>query len=442
MSDLLSIGASGIRAYQSALTTTSDNIANAATPGYVRRTTSLAEVGGATASRAGGQGVVVDGVTRSADAFRSAQVRQSGADLARSDAGIVWLDRIETSLNGQLLDERITAFFNSATALSADPSAAVPRAAMLEAAGSVAQAFNGTLRALDAAAADLDTTARDAAAKLGNVAGGLAKINDALGRATPGTTGQAQLFDQRDRLLEEMSALTDADVAFDPAGRVSVRGGGPSGPLLVHAGQAASVFYSRNEEGETIFAVRRAGVDSVLKSTAGAMAGMADGATRIADMRAATGTLAASFAGDVNAVLTNGQDLAGDPGTEMFAVADDGTLSVALDDPAKIAAASTDKGPRDNGNLAALAKMRTTARFEALTIALQAGNGTALSARKTIAEAQGAIRNSALAARDAASGVNLDEEAIDLMRFQQAYQASSRVIQIARETIDTLIAIR
>ena len=48
---------------------------------------------------------------------------------------------------------------------------------------------------------------------------------------------------------------------------------------------------------------------------------------------------------------------------------------------------------------------------------------------------------SALAAREAVSGVNLDEEAVDLIRFQQAYQASSRVVQVAREILQSILAI-
>ena len=75
MSDLLNIGASGVRAYQSALTTVSENIANTGTDGYTRRTVDLREVtstGGTTMQRvlATGNGVVVAGVTRLADAFR------------------------------------------------------------------------------------------------------------------------------------------------------------------------------------------------------------------------------------------------------------------------------------------------------------------------------------------------------------------------------------
>ena len=69
------------------------------------------------------------------------------------------------------------------------------------------------------------------------------------------------------------------------------------------------------------------------------------------------------------------------------------------------------------------------------------GNASALEARKTVNEAQVAIRDQALTQRDSITGVNLDEEAVDLLRFQQAYQASSRVIQVARETFQTLFEI-
>ncbi len=99
MSDLLSIGASGVRAYQSALTTVSDNIANAATPGYSRRSASLAEVapsnGVLTAQRVTtGNGVIVTGVARAGDPFRIAAVRTAGADLARTETSIDALDRL------------------------------------------------------------------------------------------------------------------------------------------------------------------------------------------------------------------------------------------------------------------------------------------------------------------------------------------------------------
>ena len=134
MSDLLGIGASGVRAYQTALTTVSENISNASTPGYAKRTTDLREIAPANSLTANnatttGQGVSVAGVTRAADSLRAADVRNASADLARSETGIAWLDRIETALTGNQLGDRLTGFFNAAKAVAADPTSTTPRSA-------------------------------------------------------------------------------------------------------------------------------------------------------------------------------------------------------------------------------------------------------------------------------------------------------------------------
>ena len=90
MSDLLSIGASGVRAYQSALSTVGENIANVNSPGYTRRTVNIAEVAGGSGSTnpyGAGNGVVMTGVNRSADVYASAALRTSTSDLARTTKG-------------------------------------------------------------------------------------------------------------------------------------------------------------------------------------------------------------------------------------------------------------------------------------------------------------------------------------------------------------------
>ena len=89
-SDLLSIARSGAQAARVALDVTAQNIANAASEGYVRRTVRLEEVASAGGfARIGDislSGVRLDAVVREADLFRQAEVRRTGADLARSDA--------------------------------------------------------------------------------------------------------------------------------------------------------------------------------------------------------------------------------------------------------------------------------------------------------------------------------------------------------------------
>nr|WP_218625267.1 flagellar hook-associated protein FlgK [Sphingomonas sp. dw_22] len=443
---MLSIGATGVRAYQTALTTTSENIANAGTVGYSRRTTVLNEVAApssVTSRIPNGLGVVVGGVTRAADLYRSAEVRTAGSDLARSEAGAAWLDRIDGALSDNKLGDRLTAFFASTKAIAADPSALAPRATTLEAAQSVATAFSATGAALSAAASDLDASADAATTQLNGLSAALAKVNSGLSRAQAGSAANATLLDQRDQILESMSAITDVSVSFDGIGRATVKGGGEGGPVLVQGVDSATVSYARNGEGAVAFTSRFGNATTTLSPSGGALAGYADGAQKIAAAQSQLNDQAQAFADGVNAVQAAGVDLNGDPGQPIFQVGDPpSNLTMVLNDPHGIAAAAPGAGTRDNSNLAGFDTLRATGNVEGAIIDMTAANGAALAAKRGVAEAQGAIRDNAVAARDSVSGVNIDEEAVDLMRFQQAYQASSRVIQVARETFQSILEIR
>lgn len=85
MSDMLSIGASGVRAYQTALATVGENIANVNSAGYTRRQVALNEVAGVgtTFAYAAGNGVTLTGVTRSTDIYSSRALRAANSDLSR-----------------------------------------------------------------------------------------------------------------------------------------------------------------------------------------------------------------------------------------------------------------------------------------------------------------------------------------------------------------------
>ncbi|MDV3458506.1 flagellar hook-associated protein FlgK [Sphingomonas sp. HF-S4] len=446
MSDMLSIGLSSLKAYQTALTTVSENIASAGTAGYSRRTTDIREVvapAGITTGTAQGMGVVASGLTRAADVYKTAAVRIATADLAKTEAGATWLQRVEESLTGNKLGSQLTTFFNSAKAVAADPASMAPRAAMIEAASSIASAFAATGTALDGALADLDKSAEAGTGQLNALAKALGRVNAGLGRQQNGTSGQAALLDERDRLLESMSAIADVSVMTDPAGRAVVRVGGVAGPVLVQGENAGAITYKRSDEGLVAYTLQFQGEGTPVFPSGGALAGFAEGAERLSAALAEVSTLATAFAEGINAVQAAGDDLNGNPGAPMFEAGDPAyKLKLVLNDPRGIAAAATGAGIRDNANLAGLEALRSSGRFEDTIASVTSANAAALSARKSVAGAQTAMRDSAIAERTAATGVNVDEEAVDLIRFQQAYQASSRVIQIARETLNSILEIR
>lgn len=447
MSDLLSIGASGVRAYQTALSTVGENIANTGVTGYSRRSVTLNEIAAGQQTSAvktdAGMGVAIGGIARSSDAYATASLRAAGSDLARTTTGSAWLTRIQSALTGDQVTARMTSFFAAASSLAAEPNSTALRANMLGTATSAAAAFTATGNAFDQIQADFDQAASSDADTMSSLATSLARVNDGLGRTQPGSAAAAQLTDQRDQLLSKMSDIATVSSTTDALGRAMVKLGGSNGATIVSLNTAGSVGYQRNASGAVAFTVLYDGVSTNLATDGGSIAGLVDGAQKIAAARSSFNAIAKNFTKTVNDVQQAGDDLEANDGQPMFdSDPDDPTsITVALKDGSGIAAAGRDKGERDASNLADLQAKRVSRGFEANTTGLITDTAAAITQKSTIVDAQTSIRDGAATAVSNATGVSLDSEAVDLMRFQQAYSASSRVIQVARECFQSIIGI-
>ncbi|WP_413060694.1 flagellar hook-associated protein FlgK [Sphingomonas carotinifaciens] len=446
MSDLLSIGATGVRAYQTALTAVGENIANSGVSGYARRTVGLREVGiatGVTASKSSaGGGVMVSGIVRATDVYASAAVRGATTELAATKTTGTWLDRIESTMTGSEVSARITAFFESARSLSAEPASNALRATMLETAGTAAAAITATGQAFAQARADLDDSGHAAARDLTSLAQSLARVNDGLQRTATGTAASAQLADQRDTILSQMSELTDIGVKVDQMGRATVTLGNAPGTPFVTLDQVGSVSYNPNEKNGATFALAINGQVGNITPTGGKTAGILDSATRVATAEADFAAIVTDFVKGVNGNQTEGVDAKGNPGRALFAIGTKPTeISLTTGDGNLIAASRGTGGARDASNLTALQNLRIGRGWESQVTGLITNNATVARQKATIADAQTAILGGANTALSTATGVSLDNEAVELMRFQQAYSASSRVIQAARDTFQSILGI-
>lgn len=528
MSDLLTIGAAGVRAYQTALNVVGENIANASTPGYAKREANLTEI----SSGAGryllsnnltvGYGAAANTVNRAWDAFKAGDLRNATAESGRTNATITWLERVETSLDTAKLGAAMTNFFNAGQAVAADPSGSAPRTALVDAAAGVASAFTTSANGLASIDSDLRASAKLGAEQLNGLAEALAEANKGLVKARDGSNEQAQLLDQRDRLIDQMSALASVSVETDGRGVATVKLNDANGPVLVGGQDAHTIEIAFNSSGTMSVTVDPALNPQAVTLRGGSLAGFAEAAVRVTDMRARLKDLASGFADGVNQVQASGVDLDGQPGAALFdASAGDGSLIASPISGRQIAAAQpwtatggvsnnggatlsaqtvgtplpstkftlsggtltatdpvtnsvigsvaytpgtpvtlaglsitvtgaagdgdsftisrTQAGSRDNGNMAQLAALRSGGGFESKAGEMVSSNASALSGKRQVADAQAAILEGAATARDATTGVNLDQEAVDLMRFQQAYAASSRIIQTSREIFQSIL---
>ena len=444
-SDLLSIGLSGAKAARIGLDVTAQNIANAATDGYVRRSVGLTEV----ASTGYNQntrdvslsGVRVDRIVRNADAFRQSEVRRTGSDTARANAEVTGLGNVESALEQSGIYGAITGFESALQKLKEDPVDTSLRASVIEAGRTMSATFQIAAKELGAVGKGLQFEASDGVTQVNRIAGELARTNLRLARAADASSDQTALLDQRDKLLADLSQFGDITSSLAQDGSVTVTLGSstPATPL-VSGGDTVALAMTTTANGTASYTLD----GNALMLGGGSLAGQQLALGKRAQLADDLDNLAKAVVTTVNNAQGNGTDRNGDPGADLFSGDSAATIALATGDPAKIATAPANapKDSRDAGNLEALRSALDGAdpagRMDAILFDVSAS----VSGRTVTRDALATISSAAKTALAAQTGVDLDTEGVNLVRYQQAFQASGRVMQVAASLFDSLLQIR
>lgn len=443
MSDLFIIGASGTKAYRSAMAAIAENIANASTAGYARRTVTTIESGASTATmatyiaRANFGGTQVAGVNRAADPYLDATVRTTGMALGSATSRLRWLTDAETALNdsGTGIGQLMTGMFQNMEKLAASPTDTSLRVTTLDSIGRVAQSFNQTASDLVNVSSGIATEAQSSVDTINRSLSSLADINNSLLRSQPGTSAYAQLLDSRDSALQDLSENLNVTVSFGANDSAQVSFGGQT---LVSGTTASSLTMAANTDGTLSLSL--ADGTALTAPASGALGGLFSAADTVADRRTSLDTLAAQFVTDLNAWHAQGVTDAGAAGGALLSGTSAATLTALVTDPAAFATKSADGTL--NGNLLTVSStLRGNGSVEQSWTSLIAGHATLLSSTQAEYDTATSRNDQAVAAREAVSGVDLDMEAADLLRIQQAYSGSAKILQIAKETIDSILDI-
>lgn len=443
-SDLLSIARSGAQAARIGLDVTAQNIANASSEGYVRRSASMAEVASSGGAYRIGDlslsGVRLDSITRNVDAFRQSEVRRTQSDLSRASAEVDGLENIETAIEQTGVYDSIVDFEASLQQLAQDATDTSLRASVIEKARTMAGTFRVAAEQLDNVGEGLRFQVSGDVTQVNRVAQELARTNARLSRASESSSDKSALLDQRDKLLEELSGYANIATTFADDGTVAVKIGGSSGISLVTGDEAATVSSTTADDGTVSFAV---GGDP-LTLAGGSLAGRQLALERLALVETDLDTLASDIVTTFNDAQEDGIDLDGEAGAAIFSGTSAATLEVSMDDGRKLATApaGSGAGSRDLGNLSAIrAALDTLDPAGTMDGILFDVSGT-LAGNKVTQSALQTIADTAQVALSAQAGVDLDEEAVNLVRYQQAFQASGRVMQVASDIFETLLGIR
>ncbi len=447
----LSIALRSLLAQQGALDVTGNNIANVNTRGYARQRPILNETPPVRiGSLVLGTGVSLDKVEGIRDRILELRIHQETQRDGELDAFLRAMRQVEAAFNeaedvglGNLLDN----FFNNLLQLSTDPSSLPLRQGVLAAAGDLANGFNRRAESLAGLQRSLDLEVTQAVNDINKLTAEIADLNRRVSGLEAIGKDALSFEDRRTNLIRDLSKLVDIAVIDAGGGSLTITTSNGTALVVGDTNVELQTQISPITGFQNIFAQ---GADITATITSGQLGGQLEVRDQtIPSILADLDSLAADLANSVNAVHTAGFDLAGAAGGDFFVpppgggVGAAGVLSVALTDPALVAA-SADGQPGDNANLLALIDLRDqgiiggqrpTEFYSGLIFRI----GDDIANASADSEAQSLVLRQLANQRSSISGVSLDEEAVNLIRFQRAFEASARVVSVVDELTQTVI---
>jgi flagellar hook-associated protein 1 FlgK len=424
----------GLLAQQRGLDVTTHNIGNANTVGYTRQEATLVaanamQLGASgTASGSGaylGQGVEVEEYRRLRDGFLDVQYRgqamahnqyaATAGTLATVEAGLA-----EPGANG--INALLGKFWSAWSDVANNPESDPAKQALI----GNAQSLVSAIKTLDTRLSDVATQATAEYGRIMNASGPvvaagkeLASIDKAISDAVTAGRAPNDLLDRRDTLLDDLATY----------GQVSVTDLG-NGSIRVQFGDSTAAPLTNGSAfgwGDTTAA---AWAPPAMTAPGGKLGALIGVGPQIASYRAQLNGVAASLATNVNAAHGTSPSF-----FTVTAGAEASTLSLGA---TALTVRTGSSGSGSNDIALAIAGLRGgTADVAYSDLIGRIGSDTANAERQR--DTTAALVQTADARRQELSGVSMDEEMTNMIRFQRGYQASARAMSTVDELLDTLI---
>lgn len=356
MSDLLSIGSSGVTAYQRALATVSNNIANVSTDGYTRQNVAIAsnqptEIGGSYV----GTGARFDAVRRQYDAFIESNLRNSNSDLKAQEPLLTYVNRLIDIMGDQStgLTSAMNLFFESSRTLASDPASTIARSTFLRDADGLAARFRQLGTQFDLLDNETHQAVETDVGQINSLTRQLYNLNSQLAKKSSVDDQPSELLDQRDMLLRDLSNLIAIKTKFSENGRVLVSvGDTESQGFLITDVKVNELILEAKATGGFNINFRYPPVDvntgkpqALPPLTSGKIGGVLTFREQVlAPALESLDNLAATTAAKINQLHREGLDAEGRLGGDLFGFANDLTgqasgMQVVIQDAARVAAA-------------------------------------------------------------------------------------------------------
>jgi flagellar hook-associated protein 1 len=440
---------SGLEAAQAAIDTTGQNISNASTPGYTEEQVNLGESGPLTipslsgnngAGSQLGTGVTVDDITRVRNTFLDSQYRSQNSQTSADNNNVTYLTQAQSALDEPTssgLSSVLNTFFSDFNTLSTDPSSQGAVQTVIDDGQNVASSLNtlaGQITSLQSQATQqYDSLIDTSTGAVANDANEIAQLNVQIANAQAGGIDANTLEDQRDNAIDDLSQYSNVyvttqsngmvNVSFGNAATAAQNGTADATPLV----DGGSVNLSQNLTDANL---------SGSSGTLGSLLSLYDPTTGDGTLTNYLNTLngvARQLVSTVNTAISTA-DSAGATAPAFFDPT--GTTAATISVNSSLTAASTPYTATEATAVSSLSGGSAQQSYDAFVTQVGGDVSSAQTAQTTAQSVLTAISNQ----RQSVSGVSLDQEMTNLIQYQQAYQASARVMSTINDTFSSLLS--
>ncbi len=486
MVDILGIGNTGLIAAKKSLETTGHNIANVNTKGYSRqRVEQSSNIPIARSGIIQGTGTNVRSIDRTHDPFVEKRLQKATSNESYSRFRFEEMEQIENIFNevdNEGLNNIINRFYNAFRELSSQPDNETMRSVVRDTANLVVKDFRRIRDSLDLASRSIDQKIQGEIQDINAIAKNITELNLKIAALEASGDETGDLRDQRDLAIMEMSKSFKVHTYVDDQNHFVVSAVGVGTIVaggqyqeLAAAGSSLKDSSSGMDGSVEVFFRSRPSQKITQKFKSGRLSTLIRVRNKdTQDLQKSMDRLAYDFANSVNAIHRRGyasRKVEVNPdgsineydkkgrvtGIDFFEIQDDpmGSIySLKLSDEVEadisnIVTALAPNSPGDNRVSLAISKLQHekfmadgTATIEEEFLKTVGNVGVEVGKAKLDAEQMEGIRVQLDTVKERISGVSLDEETSNMIRFQHAYDAAAKVMQTANEMFDTVLSIK
>ncbi|MBP8975780.1 MAG: flagellar hook-associated protein FlgK [Bacteroidetes bacterium] len=449
LSMVLETARRALMSHRVAMDTVGHNVANAETPGYTRQRVNF-EATPPLRTSVGllGTGVTVGSIERIREQFIDTQIRSTNDALGKAKSQYTVLSQVEAMVNEPSdtgLSSQLDAFFNAFQDLSVHPEESAYRNAVLQQGDLLAQTFHQFNSNLQQLQNDLENDVNTKIQTINSLSKKISELDLQIIQSSSSGVEPNDLRDQRDYALRELSEIVRINVSEDSQGAVLVAIGG-----TVIASKSEYVELSAQKDGNTItITSNESGRQLPVQS--GSLGGILEiYNTTIPSYIEKINTLASALITNVNNLHRSGYGI-GTPaptGNDFFvgtSATDIGINQDLVDNP-NLVAASGNGQTGDNSIAIALSNLQTlpvlngnSTSIPQFYSAFVSELGTAINTSENLETTQSLILSQLDVQRSSVSGVSIDEEMTNMIKYQRAFDASARMISTVDEMFQTIL---